>query len=354
MTATPRVSIGLPVYNGERYLATTLSDLLGQSFGDFELVICDNASTDATGELLAEAARLDPRVRVVRNEHNLGALANANKAFGISRGDLYVLAAYDDRHAPDFLGRLVSALDAVPEAGLAYGRSTLIDEDDRPLRFDAEHRTYCDVDGNVFKYDAWLERSLPRDPVGRYRAVLRSNDVNAPIHGVFRRSLLARVGPHRLHGSDRLIVAHAALLRPVAFVDAPLFGYRIHAGSTYHLTRREWLSREAGRSDASSPLDGVRTLAAYLGAVRASPLTRSERMQAVYETLRYAIRPDVLNRLIKPGPDHYFGWTGGARHEPEKRIGACEVGDDVELVDWEWLKGCTSSRIESTTPEWHE
>ncbi|GAB5534316.1 MAG: glycosyltransferase family 2 protein [Rubricoccaceae bacterium] len=339
MSKTPRVSIGLPVYNGERYLATTLEDLLGQSFSDFELVVCDNASTDATPDLLEEAARQDSRVRIVRNRENIGALPNANKAFDGSRGELYVLSAYDDRHAPGFLAMLVEALDASPEAGLAYGRCTLIDEDDQPLAFDCARRAYVDARGLAFDYDAQLERTLPRDRVGRYRAVLRSNDVNAPIHGLFRRRLLERVGPHRLHGSDRLIVAHAALLQSVAFVDAPLFGYRIHAESTYHLTRDEWLSREAGRNDASSPLDGARTLKAYLGAVASSPLSVRERISAVYETFRYAVRPEVLQRLFQPGPDHYFGWTGSANeNDPEREAGGGYSAAVLREKDWEWLR----------------
>ena len=334
---TPRVSIGLPVYNGERYLAGTLDDLLGQTFEDFELVVCDNASTDATPDIVADAAHRDARVRVVRNASNLGALANANRAFALSRAPLYALAAYDDRHAPDFLHQLVAALDAAPDAGLAYGRSTLIDSDDVPLAFDDEREVYVDRRGDVFRYDARLERDLPSDPVGRYRAVLRSNDVNAPIHGLFRRSLLQRVGEHKLQGSDRLIVAHAALAQPTAFVDAPLFGFRIHAASTYHLTRAQWLEREAGRADASSPGDGLRTLRAYLSAVWASPLRASERLRAGAETLRYAVRPGVLRKIFVPGPDHFFGWTGSQNDtEPSPPSAAREVGPVGH--DWAWLK----------------
>lgn len=348
MTRAPRVSIGLPVYNGERYLGITLDDWLGQAFGDFELVICDNASTDATADILAEAARRDDRVRVMRNERNLGALANANRTFDQSRGELFVLSAYDDRHAPTFLAELVSALDQTPTAGFAYGRSTLIDDDGQPLRFDAERRVYLDAQGTVFNYDAKLERPLPDDRVGRYRAVLRSNDVNAPIHGLFRRRVLQQVGPHRLHGSDRLIVAFAALLWPASFVEAPLFGYRMHAASTYHLTRGEWLRREAGRPDASSPLDGLRTLRAYLRAVSASPLTRAERRRAIYETLRYAIRPEVLKRLMTPNPDHYFGWTG-SNHAPDQGNPQGAIEPNVDMGDWEWMTGDTSSRIGQAT-----
>ena len=336
----PRVSVGLPVYNGERFLARTLDDLLGQSFADFELVVCDNASTDATPDILADAARRDARVRVVRNPTNIGALPNANRAFALARAPLYALAAYDDRHAPDFLARLVDALDRTPEAILAYGASTLVGTDDRPFPFDAERRRYTGPDGTAYHYDAALERPLApgttaRAAVARYRAVLGSTDVNAPIHGLFRRAALERVGPHRLHGSDRLIIAHAALLGPFAYVPEPLFGYRIHAASTFHLSRSEWLAREAGRAVAVSALDGARTLNAYVRATGEAGLCASTRARAVVASVGYAVRPAVLRRAFLPGPDNYWGWTrwpGQSSPAP-----SCPPVLPAALGPWAWL-----------------
>ena len=338
MRAAPPVSIGLPVYNGERYLPITLRDLCGQTYGDFELVVCDNASTDATAEIVQEAATRDPRIRYVRNDENLGALPNANRAFALSRGARYALAGHDDRHAPDFLARLVSALDEDPAAVVAYGDQTLIGADGRPFRFDPERRLYLDADGMEYHYDAALQRDLPVDPVDRYRAVLRSTDINAPIHGLFRREALERIGPHEIHGSDRRIVAHAALLGRFAFVDALLFGYRIHPGSTLHLTRRQWLARETGGTAKVDVFGGLQTLRAYLAATADSDLSPRHRARAVAATLGYAVQVDRLTRLLRPGPDNYWGWTG---HLSESRRGPAhsthtltrEHGGD----GWGWL-----------------
>ena len=76
MTPTPRVSIGVPVYNGERFLALTLDSLLAQTYRDFEIIIGDNASIDRTEEIGRTYAAKDPRVRYVRHEHNLGLARN--------------------------------------------------------------------------------------------------------------------------------------------------------------------------------------------------------------------------------------------------------------------------------------
>ncbi len=338
----PRVSVGLPVFNGERYLEQALDDLLGGTFEDLELVAVDNASTDATADILADTARRDRRVRVARNATNIGALPNANRAVAMARAPLFALAAYDDRRAPTFLERLVGTLDRAPDAVLAYGASTLIGEDDRPFAFDAARRRYRDAAGQVYDYDAALERDLPagtggRAALARYHAALHARDINAPIHGVFRRAALDRVGPHRLYGSDRKIVAHAALLGPFAFVPEALFGYRIHAASTFHLTRAEWLAREAGRAAVGSALDGVRTLAAYLGATAQADLGRAARVGAVAASLGSAARPAVLKRIVLPGPDNYFGWTTWPGHTPAPPSQMHALPDDLGV--WNWLKG---------------
>ncbi|MEM1117742.1 MAG: glycosyltransferase [Bacteroidota bacterium] len=339
MSAAPPVSIGLPVYNGERFLAQTLADLLGQTYGDFELVVCDNASTDATPEILAEAAATDPRVVVVRNDANLGALPNTNLAFARSRGPRYVLASHDDRHAPDFLARLVGALDADPEAVLAYGASTLIGDDDRPFRFVPERDAYVDADGRPYGYDRRLQKTLSEDPVERFRSVLRATDTNAAIYGLFRREALERIGPHQIHGSDRLVVAHAALLGRFAFVDAPLFGYRIHAESTLHLTREEWIERDTGNDTSPSWADGAHVLRRYLTAVRNASLTFGQRLRAERAVLGYAARLDVMRRMMIPGPDNMWGWgcTPG-EDESGERAPRMNARQDFDLAEWAWLK----------------
>lgn len=126
----PRVSIGLPVRNGEKHLPAALDSLLGQTFQDFELVISDNASTDGTGEICAAYAARDPRIRYSHVPRNVGAATNFNRVFGLCKGEYFKWAAHDDLHAPTFLERCLEALDADPAAALAFGRRRFIREDD--------------------------------------------------------------------------------------------------------------------------------------------------------------------------------------------------------------------------------
>ena len=107
----PAVSVGLPVYNGERYLAEAIESVLRQTFADFELVISDNASTDRTAEICRSFARADGRVRYHRNEANLGALPNFNRVFDLGRGRYFKWAAHDDVLRPELLRRCVDVLE---------------------------------------------------------------------------------------------------------------------------------------------------------------------------------------------------------------------------------------------------
>ena len=130
----PTVSIGLPVYNGGRFLEETIESILGQTFADLELVISDNASTDATAEICRRFAARDPRVRYSRNQENLGAARNYNITFELARGRYFKWQGHDDPIPPTYLERCVAVLDSDPTVVLAYGRQCPIDEHGHPKR----------------------------------------------------------------------------------------------------------------------------------------------------------------------------------------------------------------------------
>lgn len=128
MITPPPVTVGLPVYNGEKHLPATLKRLLGQTCGDFELLIADNASTDGTEEICREAAAQDARVRFVRHEKNRGALGNFNFVAEQARSPLFRFASHDDLVDTSMLERCMEAQRAEPDAVLWYPRALEIDE----------------------------------------------------------------------------------------------------------------------------------------------------------------------------------------------------------------------------------
>lgn len=115
MSAAPRVGIGMPVFNGEKHIALALDSILAQTFGDFELVVSDNASTDRTADICTEYARRDRRIRYVRNAENLGASRNYNRVFELCAArDYFRWNAHDDLIAPTYLEKCVKTLDQAP------------------------------------------------------------------------------------------------------------------------------------------------------------------------------------------------------------------------------------------------
>lgn len=129
----PRISVALPVYNGEDYLAGTIASILAQTFRDFELIISDNASTDRTAAISQEFAARDRRIRYHRQPHNIGAAANFNRSHGLATGEYFKWAAHDDLLEPEYLAKCVAALDAEPHAVLCQTLVKIVEDEHRVL-----------------------------------------------------------------------------------------------------------------------------------------------------------------------------------------------------------------------------
>ena len=130
---SPRVSIGMPVRTGQRYIRAAIDSIIAQTFTDWELIVCDNASTDATEQIVREYSVRDPRVRYQRNVHDVGPADNHNIGFNLSRGKYFRWHAHDDMCAPDYLARCVEALDRDPSIVLVYPKTLIIDEKGTPI-----------------------------------------------------------------------------------------------------------------------------------------------------------------------------------------------------------------------------
>ena len=97
MNRIPKLAIGIPVYNGENYLGETLDLLLRQTYGDFEIIVSDNCSTDRTAELCLDYAAKDQRILYTKTERNIGGSPNFNRVFTLARSPYFTWKAHDDR-----------------------------------------------------------------------------------------------------------------------------------------------------------------------------------------------------------------------------------------------------------------
>jgi glycosyltransferase involved in cell wall biosynthesis len=203
---TPRVSIGLPVYNGERFLATAIDCILAQDFDDFELIIADNASTDGSIEIAAEYAGRDNRISIHTSGVNRGAAWNFNRCVHLARGHYFKWAAHDDELAPTCLSRCIPIMDEEPDVVLCYSRILQID-----------------ADGNVIReLPAWS--AVEDSPGRRVRSVLVSMSHATAMFGLTRRTELLRTRMERSYGaSDRALLAQLALMGKLREVPEFLF-----------------------------------------------------------------------------------------------------------------------------------
>lgn len=152
MTDTPKVTIGMPVFNAERTVARALESLLAQHEGNFELVVSDNASVDGTEAIVRAFAARDLRVRYVRQPRNLGALANFRYVLHEARGAYFMWAAADDAWHPDFVAANVAHLDAHPDYAASVSRVQIGDLDPDRIGTQGTFALASDVDANLLAY----------------------------------------------------------------------------------------------------------------------------------------------------------------------------------------------------------
>lgn len=125
----PLVTLGFPVYNGERYLAHALQSALAQDYPNLEILISDNGSTDRTEAISREFAAADKRIRYMRQEENIGAKKNFELLVAEASGTYFAWCAHDDVRRPRFVSACVEALDRHPSAVLCNGMVKFIDEE---------------------------------------------------------------------------------------------------------------------------------------------------------------------------------------------------------------------------------
>jgi glycosyltransferase involved in cell wall biosynthesis len=234
----PRVSIALPVYNGENYVRKALDSLLAQSYKDFELLIGDNASTDGTQAICESYAEQDGRIRYMRNETNIGAAANYNRLFELARGEYFKWAAHDDVCSPDFLKSCVEKLDSDPSVVLCCPKEIAIDKDGVIIE------NYMD------KYPT-LKHINSTSTYQRFYDFACLNHGCFQVFGLIRASAL-RLTPKIANyiGSDRVLLAELSLMGRFWESPEPIY-LRRHSEQYCSLkddsARTAWFNPKTGR-----------------------------------------------------------------------------------------------------------
>jgi glycosyltransferase involved in cell wall biosynthesis len=212
----PRLTMALPVYNGEQFITDAILSILAQDYKEFKLVILDNASTDATGEICRKFAAVDTRIEYILNERNIGVFNNFNKCFQFGFSEFFKWCAHDDCLSKNYIGACISALDANQNAVVAYGSVRHID---------AQGRILLEHGGKKLPKIENSKAAL------RFRAAVRNAfwTIDQELFGVFRGAALKRSTLWRsYHGSDHALIKEMALLGPFIHVPDIIFYNREH------------------------------------------------------------------------------------------------------------------------------
>lgn len=280
----PSVSIGLPVYNGARFLPQALESLLGQSFSDIELIVSDNASSDSTQNICTEYAARDARIRYVRQNVNIGAMRNWNFVAKQARGKYFKWSSASDYCAPDMLARCFAAMEAESDIVLCYGQTCLVDQET----------------GELTEYTGNIEVMEDR-PHERFSKLCGSLKLNNAYGGLIRTDALHRTKLNRLYsGGDIILMAELALMGRFRLLPQTLL---------YRRMGRETSSNELSASDLAVFLDPQKTHnldllhfsthLGYLGAVLRAPINPLDKLKTLALVCRHAAwdRENLLAEL---------------------------------------------------------
>lgn len=271
MSAT-RISIGMPVYNGAATIGASIEALLAQTFGDFELIVSDNASTDSTGGIVQALARRDARIRYVRQATNVGANKNYSLLAGVARGDYLKWASASDWCAPTFLERCLMALERDAGAVLAVPRTRLFDGDLSNAR-DYPH----DVE------------VLDPTPAGRLIHLNRAVQLNNAMNGLIRLAALRRtrlIEPYQQ--ADIVLMGHLALLGKFLLVDEPLFYRRMEPLTATALQDADAVMRHLfPQPTTRALLQRWRCQVGWFRTAFAAPMPATERVRVLHYLARH-------------------------------------------------------------------
>lgn len=268
----PRVSILVAAYNAEGYIAHTIESVLTQSFTNWELIVCDDGSVDATASIVNSYAEHDSRIRLI-GQANAGGAAARNTAYAVASGEFVVLLDADDMILPDKLQSQTSTLDQNPQVGVVYGDTWFCDPDGTRVELESQRYPNQHLQGDVF-------------------ASLCCGNMLAVHSAMIRRAAIDAVGgihhPTKMQIADWDLWVRIAEHYPFAYHQDPVADYRLHPMMSARQDdgRKQVLQREF-------------TLSRMEMLPRFSTLSRKEKAAIYFATGRFCARWNLVSYALK-------------------------------------------------------
>ena len=283
-----KISVGMPVYNGEQYVEKAIRSILDQTYEDFELIISDNASTDRTGEICQDLAALDKRIAYTRNPQNIGAAGNYNRLFALASGDYFRWANADDISGAELHAKCLAVLQEHPDAVLAYGKTRIIDGDGELIR----------------NYDDNLDLQQRRAS-DRFVQFWKSVGLTNVIYGLMRASAVSKTAlmrSGRFPGADTNFMAELILYGKFVEIPEYLFSRRMHPdASSWDRSDSQQQVQFWNAGSAQFTVPSWRKQVDTLRAIAAATLDRQEQLRLFAHTLRrmYWGRRELVRELLQ-------------------------------------------------------
>lgn len=326
----PKLTIGMPVHNGENFLDEALSTLLNQSFTDFELIISDNASTDDTENIVRRHMCNDQRVKYQRHTENIGAIGNFNCLVDIASGEFFKWASHDDVCDSEFLHECIAALENAPDALWCHCESDQIDAEGNSWleRMPADDEEIeIDQDGRRSWKGIPREHHAASSPSQRFAGVLLGTRWCVDSYGVFRTEALRKTRMlQQVYGSEKVLMGELSLLGKMVHVPKLLFRQRVHEHASSYRDDAEAQRLFASGNGQKRVIFSARLAlcAAHWGAIRHVPLGFTERAKCYWVLARYLCQTKKWGRILRSSAKRRSVGGGGKRI-----IEACQ-NDEVD------------------------
>lgn len=274
MKKAPEISVAMPVYNGAQWLPAAFDSILNQTFTDFEVVICDNASKDASEQVCRDFASQDTRIRYIRNPKNIGVANNYNKAFSESKGRFVKWATTNDYIEPTMLERCLEVLNARPDVVLCYAKTRLFDP-----------KTNYQQD---YEDDLNLQQQSAAE---RFRKFFQNSRLNNIMNGVIRSDALRRTRLYQNYiGADVNMIAELSLYGKFYEIPEYLFYRRMDPESATKLKSMEQIWRYYDPEGKKRMVfQNWKYYLGLLGPALKAPIPLREKQQVAMHVLQRAI-----------------------------------------------------------------
>ncbi|OHB72554.1 MAG: hypothetical protein A2W23_03675 [Planctomycetes bacterium RBG_16_43_13] len=320
---SPKVTVLMPVYNGEKYLKEAVESILNQTYQDFEFLIINDGSTDKSVEIIESYD--DPRIRLVHNDGNIKLIASLNKGLGMAVGKYIARMDCDDISLPERLSKQVALMDSRPEIGVC---GTWV-------------KTFGDINGDIWKYPTDSDRIKCRllfESVLAHPSVMMRSDL-------FKKHNL-RYSYDYPHAEDFQLWQRASLIFPLVNMPEVLVLYRITVNSVSRFNKDAKLeSLRRIDSEALSQLD-IYANPSEINLHRRLALFDFEHTRDfVEEVNNWLLKLLVANRKIKRFPNHIFEQVLG-----ERWYAVCYAARELGM--WTWRKFWGSELGKTTKLSW--